>query len=83
MCLAALHQLLACMQRHAEEIQPPFVRDIRREAPEIFHLVKSGVGTLSRLLREILDEGRRAGIFRKDFQARLMIEILLGTMKRS
>src|SRR5258706_12478852 len=36
--LAALQQLLACMQRHTEEIQPPFVRDIRREAPELFQL---------------------------------------------
>src|SRR5512138_3809578 len=25
--LAALHQFLACIQRHTEEIQPPFVRD--------------------------------------------------------
>src|SRR5215470_12735704 len=31
--LGSLHQLLACVQRHAEEIQAPFVRDIRREAP--------------------------------------------------
>src|SRR5262245_64934738 len=27
--LAALHRLLACMQWHTEEIQPPFVRDIQ------------------------------------------------------
>ena len=39
--LDSLHQLLACVQRHAEEIQPPFVRDIRREAPEMFELVQS------------------------------------------
>src|SRR6476620_11754215 len=39
--LDSLHQLLACVQRHAEEIQPPFVRDIRREAPEMFQLVQS------------------------------------------
>jgi AcrR family transcriptional regulator len=30
---ASLHRLLACIQRHTEEIQPPFVRDIQREAP--------------------------------------------------
>src|SRR5215831_13179212 len=39
--LGSLHQLLACVQRHAEEIQAPFVRDIRREAPEMFQLVQS------------------------------------------
>src|SRR5213080_2768793 len=37
--MAGLQQLLACMQSHTEEIQPPFVRDIRREAPELFKLV--------------------------------------------
>src|SRR5690348_5593627 len=26
--LTALHRLLACMQRHTEEVQPPFVRDM-------------------------------------------------------
>jgi AcrR family transcriptional regulator len=77
--LDSLHQLLACMQRHTAEIQPPFVRDIRREAPEIFELVQ-------RLRRELIqrhfgklfEEGRRAGIFRKDISTQLMIEILLG-----
>src|SRR3990172_6106820 len=40
-CLGALHRLLACVQGHTGEIQPPFVRDIRREAPDIFKLVES------------------------------------------
>jgi AcrR family transcriptional regulator len=39
--LGALHKLLACVQRHTEEIRQPFVRDVRREAPEIFKLVES------------------------------------------
>jgi AcrR family transcriptional regulator len=38
---AALQALLACVQRHTEEIQPPFVRDIQREAPEMFKLVET------------------------------------------
>jgi len=77
--LDSLHQLLACVQRHAEEIQPPFVRDIRREAPELFQLVQSRRrDVIQRYFGKILDEGRRAGIFRKDISTRLMIEILLG-----
>ena len=77
--LDSLHQLLACVQRHAEEIQPPFVRDIRREAPEMFQLVQSRRReVIQRYFGKILDEGRRAGIFRKDISTRLMIEILLG-----
>src|SRR5512147_1399476 len=34
-CLGALHRLLTCVQGHMEEIQPPFVRDIRRDAPDL------------------------------------------------
>jgi AcrR family transcriptional regulator len=77
--LDSLHQLLACVQRHAEEIQPPFVRDIRREAPEMFQLVQSRRrDVIQRYFGKIFDDGRRAGIFRKDIPTRLMIEILLG-----
>jgi AcrR family transcriptional regulator len=77
--LDSLHQLLACVQRHAEEIQPPFVRDLRREAPEMFQLVQSRRReVIQRYFGKIFDDGRRAGIFRKDISTRLMIEILLG-----
>jgi AcrR family transcriptional regulator len=77
--LKSLQQLLLCVQRHAEEIQPPFVRDLRREAPEMFQLVQTRRRTLiQRYFGKIFDEGRKTGIFRKDIPARLMIEILLG-----
>jgi AcrR family transcriptional regulator len=75
----ALQRLLACMQSHAEEIQPPFVRDIRREAPEMFRLVQSRRrDVIQRYFGKLLNDGRRAGIIRKDISTRLMIEILLG-----
>jgi len=77
--LGALHQLLACMQRHTGEIQPPFVRDIRREAPEFFKLVEDRRRQIiQRYFRQIFEEGRRAGIIRKDIPTRLMIEMLVG-----
>ena len=77
--LESLHQLLACVQRHAEEIQPPFVRDIRREAPEMFQLVQSRRrDVIQRYFGRLFEEGRGAGIIRKDIPSRLMIEILLG-----
>jgi AcrR family transcriptional regulator len=77
--LDSLHQLLACVQRHAEEIQPAFVRDIRREAPEMFQLVQSRRrDVIQRYFGRIFENGRRTGIFRKDIPTRLMIEILLG-----
>src|SRR5436190_2270303 len=34
-----LHRLLACVKRHTDEIQPPFLRDLQREAPETFKRV--------------------------------------------
>ena len=77
--LGSLHQLPACVQRHTEEIQPPFVRDIRREAPEMFQLVQSHRRALiQRYFGKIFDDGRKAGIIRKDIPTKLMVEILLG-----
>jgi len=77
--LVALRELLACVQRHTEEIQPPFVRDIRREAPAMFELVQSRRrAVIQRYFGKLFDDGRRAGIFRKDISARMIIEILLG-----
>jgi AcrR family transcriptional regulator len=77
--LGALHQLLTCMQQHTEEIQPPFVRDIRREAPEIFQIVQTRRRELiQRYFGKLFEDGRKAGIIRKDVSTRLMIEMLVG-----
>jgi AcrR family transcriptional regulator len=77
--LDALQQLLACMRRHTEEIQPPFVRDIRREAPEMFKLVERRRRELiQRYFGKFFTEGRRAGIIRKDIPTNVIIETLLG-----
>jgi AcrR family transcriptional regulator len=77
--LARLQQSLACLQSHTEEIQPPFVRDIRREAPDMFELVQSRRrGLIQGHFGKLFEDGRRAGIFRKDIPVRMMIEILLG-----
>jgi AcrR family transcriptional regulator len=80
--LAALQQLLACMQRHTEEIQPPFVRDIRREAPELFQLVESRRRELiHRYFGRIFDDGRREKIIRSDISTEMILEILLGAVQ--
>jgi AcrR family transcriptional regulator len=77
--LGALQELLACMQRHTEEIQPPFVRDIRREAPEMFQVIQTRRRELiQHYFGKLFEDGRRAGIIRKDMSTRLMIEILVG-----
>jgi AcrR family transcriptional regulator len=75
----ALHELLACVQHHTEEIQPPFVRDIQREAPEMFQLVEHRRrDVIQRHFGKLFEQGRRAGIIRKDIPTKLIIEILLG-----
>lgn len=80
--LSTLHQLLACMHRHLEEIQPPFVRDVRREAPEMFKRLESRRrDMINRYFGKLLGEGQRAGIIRKDIPIRLVIEILLSTVQ--
>jgi AcrR family transcriptional regulator len=74
-----LERLLATLQRHTQEIQPPFVRDIQREAPAMFQLVQSRRRELiQRYFGRIFEAGRKAGVIRKDLSTRLMIEILLG-----
>ena len=79
---ATLHRFLRCVQRHTAEIQPPFVRDIGREAPELFELVEHRRRQLIRRhFGALFDEGRKAGVIRKDIPVYLLIEILLGAVQ--
>jgi AcrR family transcriptional regulator len=79
--LDALHQLLATIQRHAAEIQPPFLRDIQRDAPDLFHLVeRRRQYFLENYFGELLGRGRKTGAIRKDVPVKLIIEILLAAV---
>jgi AcrR family transcriptional regulator len=75
----ALRELLAVMQRQTEEIRPPFIRDVRRSAPDLFGRVEA---RRSELLRRhfgrLFAAGRRAGRIRTDVPTRVVIEVLLG-----
>ncbi len=76
---AALHQLLACVRQHAEELQPPFLRDFARESPDHFKVVQTRRREVfQRHFGKLLGEGRKAGMIRKDIASGLMIEILLS-----
>ena len=77
-----LHRFLRCVQRHTAEIQPPFVRDIGREAPELFELVEHRRRQLIRRhFGALLEKGRRSGVIRKDIPVYLLVEILLGAVQ--
>src|SRR5262249_3513545 len=77
-----LHRLLACVQRHTEEVRPPFLRDIRREMPDLFRVVQARRReVIQRYFSKLLGEGRREGLIRKDVAVHLIIEILLGAVE--
>ena len=79
---AALHQLLTCVQRHTEEIRPPFVRDIQREAPEMFRLVERRRRTIiQRHFGKLFEAARNAGVIRRDIPTTHVIEILLAAVQ--
>ncbi len=80
--LASLRRLLACMQHHTDEIKPPFVRDMRRESPETFHMVEvRRRDVIQRHFGTVLSQGRKAGIIRKDISTGLIMEILLSAVQ--
>ena len=78
----ALRNLLDCVQRHTAEIQPPFVRDIGRELPELFQIIeKRRRDLIRRYFGELFEEGQKTGLIRSDIPAHLIIEILLGAVQ--
>lgn len=80
--LDGLHQMLATVQRHSEEIKPPFLRDLQREAPHLFQVVEARRReVIPRYFGKLLEEGRREGLLRKDIPVPLIVEILLGAVQ--
>jgi AcrR family transcriptional regulator len=79
---AALRELLAGVRRELDEIKPPFVRDMRQKAPEVFKLVeRRRAALIQRYIGKFFVAGQRAGMVRKDVPAKLIIEILLATVQ--
>src|ERR1700741_3006221 len=79
---ATLRELLAGTQRELDEIKPPFVRDVRRKAPQVFKVVERRRGALiQRYFGKLFAEGQRTGMVRKDVPARLIVEILLAVVQ--
>ena len=77
----ALEELLACVQRHGGEVQAAFIRDVRRETPELFEMVEKGRrAIMKKHFTRILEQGRRSGVIREDISVELVIEILLAAV---
>ena len=80
--VGALHMLFACIQRHAEEIQSPFLRDMRLR-PELFSDIEIRRGELARRYFErLISEGRLAGIIREDIPTGLVTEMMLAALEK-
>src|SRR5881275_1870053 len=79
---ATLQALLAGTQRELDEIKPPFVRDMRQKAQEVFKLVeRRRAALIQRYFGRFFVEGQRAGMVRKDVPAKLIIETLLAMVQ--
>ena len=77
-----LERMLSCMHKNLSEIQRPFVRDMRREEPEMFQLVKDfRSGLIEKHFGRLFEKGRKEGMIRKDIPVDLMIEILLSAVQ--
>jgi AcrR family transcriptional regulator len=78
----ALHELLTNTQREWDEIKPPFVRDMRQKAPQVFKVIeRRRAALIERFFGKLFIEGQRTGMVRRDIPAKLMIEILLAMVQ--
>ena len=79
---AALQELLARVHKHMEEVQPPFMRDLQRETPEMFSIVEARRReNILKYFGKLIGDGQAAGIIRKDVPTILIVEILLGAVE--
>jgi AcrR family transcriptional regulator len=79
---AALRHLLSCVQRHTEEVRPPFLRDVQRETPSLFQQIdRRRRELIRRHFGKLFTEGQKAGTIRKDISADLILEVLLTCVR--
>ena len=77
-----LREFLAGTKRELDEIKPPFVRDMRQKAPDVFRVVeRRRAALIQRYFGKFFVEGQRAGMVRKDVPAKLIIEMLLALVQ--
>ncbi len=77
----ALQSLLHGLHAELDELQPPFLRDMRK-APEIFrHLEQRRARLIRNHFGQLFRQGQRDGHVRSDLPAKLMIETLLASVQ--
>jgi AcrR family transcriptional regulator len=77
-----LREFLDCLQHHTSAIQPPFLRDMRQEGPEVFQKIERlRHASIEQYFGQLMRLGREAGFIRNDIPAHLIIEILLAAVQ--
>ena len=77
--LYSAKEVLACIHRHTSEVQPAFVHDIQRQAPEIFSLIeKKRRALIERHFERLIKRGQASGNIRADVPSRFFVEMLLA-----
>src|SRR6476660_7102709 len=80
--VGALHQLTALLQKHTEEAQPVFVRDLSREEPALAdYLISRRRIIVEKTFVKLLACGRDAGHIRDDIPIEFLIEVLLAILE--
>jgi AcrR family transcriptional regulator len=79
---ATLREFLACMQSHAGELTPSFVRDMKSVAVELWTTVESRrAAILERYFGKLFKDGRKSGLIRDDLPPKLILEVMLGLIQ--
>lgn len=72
-----LHGMLDCVRRHAAELSPAFLRDMGKDAPELFAFVQvRRREVILKHWRGLIEEGQRQRMIRRD----VSIEVMLGML---
>lgn len=80
--VGVLRQLAACLQKHTQEAQPVFIRDLSREEPALAeYLISRRRKIIEKTFVKILACGRDAGQVRDDIPIEFQIEILLAILE--
>ncbi len=77
-----LHGMLNVMSRQIAEVKAPFLRDMRREGPEVFALVeKRRSAVFAHYFEYLISEGRKTGVVRRDIPVKLVVEMVLSAVR--
>lgn len=78
-----LTELIATLQRHAQEFHPAILRDLQRETPDLYELLNQRRSALiQEHFGQALGEAQKARLIRSDISIPLLIQMLLGAIQR-